>query len=136
MKVFIDTNILFSAILFPGRIPDLALQKALSFPYVVYTSNYVINELEKKFILKFPEKKDSLYKFIKIYRLNSVLVEELNYSLKEEEVLRDIKDKPILRAAIYSKCDILLTGDKDFLDANILYPKVMNSLQFLNFNKF
>ena len=27
MKVFLDTNILFSAILFPGSIPDKALQK-------------------------------------------------------------------------------------------------------------
>ncbi len=27
MKVFLDTNILFSAILFPNSIPDKALQK-------------------------------------------------------------------------------------------------------------
>lgn len=30
MKVFIDTNIFFSAILFPNSIPDKALQKSIS----------------------------------------------------------------------------------------------------------
>lgn len=33
-----------------------------------------------------------------------------------------VNDRPILRAAIYANADILLTGDKDFLDpvCNIL----------------
>ena len=31
-----------------------------------------------------------------------------------EKQIRDIKDRPILRAAIHANVDILLTGDKDF----------------------
>ena len=33
--------------------------------------------------------------------------------------IRDINDRPILRAAIEAKTDILLTGDKDFLDSGV-----------------
>ena len=45
MFVFLDTNILFSAILFPGSTPDKALQKALSYPYKAVTCDYVLEEL-------------------------------------------------------------------------------------------
>lgn len=31
-----------------------------------------------------------------------------------EDKIRDVNDRPILRAAIHAKADILLTGDKDF----------------------
>ena len=43
MRVFLDTNIIFSAILFPGSVPDKALQKALQPPYIVVTSDYVLD---------------------------------------------------------------------------------------------
>ena len=36
-----------------------------------------------------------------------------------EKQIRDINDRPILRAAIEAKADILLTGDKDFLDSGV-----------------
>ena len=32
-----------------------------------------------------------------------------------ETQIRDVNDRPILRAAIEAKADVLLTGDKDFL---------------------
>lgn len=46
MRVFLDTNIIFSAILFPNSIPDKAFQKALSFPNVAITCDYVLEELQ------------------------------------------------------------------------------------------
>ena len=33
---------------------------------------------------------------------------------ESETQIRDVKDRPILRAAIEAKADVLLTGDKDF----------------------
>ena len=49
----------------------------------------------------------------------------------EEEMLRDIKDKPVLRAAIESGADILITGDKDFLESGIEHPQILTSTKFL-----
>ena len=36
-----------------------------------------------------------------------------------ETQIRDVDDRPILRAAIEAKADVLLTGDKDFLESGV-----------------
>ena len=48
----------------------------------------------------------------------------------ELQKVRDEKDRPILLAALYSGADIILTGDKDLLDADIDYPKIMSPSEF------
>ena len=48
-----------------------------------------------------------------------------------EENIRDVKDRPILRAAINAKADILLTGDKDFLESGLQYPKIVTASDFV-----
>ena len=49
-----------------------------------------------------------------------------------EKQIRDINDRPILRAAIEAKADILLTGDKDFLDSGVKNPMILTPAEFLN----
>ena len=46
--------------------------------------------------------------------------------------IRDVNDRPILRAAINAKADILLTGDKDFLESGLENPVIMTPVGFLN----
>ena len=48
-----------------------------------------------------------------------------------EKQIRDIKDRPILRAAIHANVDILLTGDKDFLESGIKTPLILTPAEFL-----
>jgi predicted nucleic acid-binding protein len=48
-----------------------------------------------------------------------------------EKEIRDVKDRPILRAAINAGVDILLTGDKDFLESTITRPKIITAAHFL-----
>ena len=50
-----------------------------------------------------------------------------------ESQIRDINDRPILRAAIMAKADILLTGDKDFLESSIKHPKILTPAEFLEY---
>lgn len=40
--------------------------------------------------------------------------------------MRDEKNIPVLSDAIYNKVDIILTGDKDFLEANLTNPLVFS----------
>ena len=40
-------------------------------------------------------------------------------------------DRPILRAAIYANADVILTGDKDFLEADISRPQILTAAEFL-----
>ena len=49
-----------------------------------------------------------------------------------EKQVRDVNDRPILRAAIHAKADIILTGDKDLLEANLKHPVSCTPAQFLN----
>ena len=53
--------------------------------------------------------------------------------LTEETQIRDAKDRPILRAAIKAKADVLLTGDKDFLESGVENPAIMTPSEFLRF---
>ena len=45
--------------------------------------------------------------------------------MEEERLIRDIMDRPILRSAVVSDVDIILTGDKDFLESGIEHPRMM-----------
>ena len=51
---------------------------------------------------------------------------------ENEGKIRDVKDKPIFRAAVNAGADIILTGDKDFLEADIDHPMACTPADFLN----
>jgi len=51
---------------------------------------------------------------------------------ESETQIRDVKDRPILRAAIEAKADVLLTGDKDFLESGVKKPAIMTPAEFLD----
>ena len=131
MKIFLDTNILFSAILFPVSIPSMALIKALSYPNTCITCDYVLDELKRTFSKKFPNKIDALNRFYSEFVLCIDIVKVNETIYEEESLIRDDKDHPVLRAAIYSKADILITGDKDFLESNIKKPMILTAREFL-----
>ena len=40
--------------------------------------------------------------------------------------IRDEKDIPVLSDAIFQKADIILSGDKDFLEAGLEHPQVFS----------
>lgn len=45
--------------------------------------------------------------------------------------VRDVNDRSILRAALNVKADILLTGDKDFLESGLEKSKIMTAIDFV-----
>ena len=45
--------------------------------------------------------------------------------------IRDVMDRPILRAALNANADVLLTGDKDFLESGLSHPRIMTATEFL-----
>ena len=130
MRVFLDTNVLFSAILFPGSMPDLVLKKALSLPHKAITCDYVLDELRRTFTRKFPDKASKLDTFLFMFMFSIEVVKASHDTNDDTLNIRDSHDKPVLRAAIASKCDILLTGDKDFLESGIKTPKILKPKDF------
>lgn len=51
--------------------------------------------------------------------------------IPDEEKIRDLADRPILRAAKAAGADVLLTGDKDFLESGVTDPRIMTAAEFL-----
>lgn len=130
-KVLIDTNILISAALSNKGTPYRAYMKAVSFPYRGVICDQNIDELRTVFNRKFPAKLQLLDSFL-AYALPALhLIETPIDETEQESVIRDVKDRPILRAAVSADVDILLTGDKDFLEAVIEKPVTMTAAEFL-----
>lgn len=131
MIVFIDTNILVSAVLYPGSVSSKAYNKAVNEPYQAIVCEQNINELIRVFNRKFPSKRDRLTEFLSVVITMLTVVPTPDSETEEEDLVRDIADRPILRSAIKAGADILLTGDKDFLESGIENPKILTPVQFL-----
>lgn len=131
MKIMLDTNILISAVLFPDGTAARAYKKANMPPFEPIVCDYIVEELKRKFTQKFPDRISALKSFLSTARLRIVVVPTLETQKPEERLIRDVKDRQILRAAISSNADLLLTGDKDFLEASIENPQIVSVAQFL-----
>jgi putative PIN family toxin of toxin-antitoxin system len=131
MRVLIDTNILISAALNPNGTPYKAFQKAVTYPNKGIICDQNIEELRRIFNRKFPQKISLLEHFLSIAFLTLEVVPTPVEVMAEEDYIRDIADRPILRAALVAKADVLLTGDKDFLESGITNPKIMTAAEFV-----
>lgn len=125
MRILIDTNILFSALVFPHSRPAAALLHVANHHEMVLCDRN-ITELRDILQRKAP----------RFLPDAEVLLAELAYELipavdHAEKLIRDAKDQPILNAAIVSDVDVILTGDKDFLSLDMDHPKCMTVAQFL-----
>lgn len=119
MRVLIDTNILISAFIFQGR-PRSLVFRLLEERHEVLVTSYIDSEFYRKLNQKWPQTADVIYSNYK----------QLPFSFRESTSkrlgsLRDAKDIPVLSDALVYDVDIILTGDRDFLDAGLEYPKVM-----------
>jgi putative PIN family toxin of toxin-antitoxin system len=134
MKRLIDTNILVSAALFPNSVPALAYVKAVTPPGKAVVCDYSLEELRRVFNEKFPNRIQDYERFVSML----VLSVEIIFTPPDQEGhpsesrIRDVKDRPILRAALAAGADILITGDKDFLESGITKPVIMTAAKFLH----
>ena len=128
MRVMVDTNILFSAIIFPkGQAANAFTHCLLNHELVI--STYDINELKQVIKKKKPEKLSAIDDFFE------KLSFELAYTSDNIETelfsIRDPKDYPVLYTAIIENVDILISGDKDFKDTDVTHPEILTPQEFL-----
>ena len=131
MRVLIDTNVLISAALSAGGTPFQAYIKAASYPNRGLICEQNVDEMKRIFNKKFPDRLTSLDKFLSRALLTLELVPIPTNENESEVLIRDVKDRPILRAAIDARADVLLTGDKDFLESGVKELKIMTPAEFL-----
>jgi putative PIN family toxin of toxin-antitoxin system len=129
----LDTNILVSAALFPQSVSAAAYMRAVLPPYKCLVCVHVLEELRRVFAQKFPHRMEALEYFISAMAssVEVVAVPPEEARAESESLIRDIKDRPILRAALAAQAEILISGDKDFLEAPLERPKVLSAAAFL-----
>ena len=132
MKILIDTNILISAALNPNGTPFKAYIKAVSYPNKGIICEQNIDELRRIFNRKFPSKMQALDEFLALSLSALEIVPIPENEIEIENKIRDVMDRPILRAALNAKVDAILTGDKDFLESGIEYPQILTASDLLN----
>ena len=132
MRVLIDTNILISAALSSKGTPYQAFIKAVTYPNHGMVCEQNIDELRRIFNRKFPQKIHALETFLSLALMTLELVPTPVEEHVSESKVRDVNDRLILRAAIHAKADILLTGDKDFLESGLATPQILTAADFVN----
>ena len=90
-----------------------------------------IDELRRVYNRKFPHKIQVLERFLTIALTILEVVSTPAIKVSDEELIRDTSDRPILRAAIAAKADVLVTGDRDFLESGVTNPKIVTAAEFL-----
>ena len=124
----LDTNVLISALLFPGAKMD-AMMNSIFTQHQLVLSSYVVDELKSVVRRKYPKKESTIEKLLMTMSFEYVYTpSEIESGLFD---IRDIKDYPVLYTAIIEDVDILITGDKDFADIDIEKPEIMNPTEFM-----
>ena len=112
MRIVCDTNILISAIAFPGGLPERILRAAISGTFMNCVSPDILTEftrvLEKK--LRF-----SIIETDQPVRLISAVSTIVYPETRLEIVKDDETDNRILECAVAARAEYLVTGDKRHL---------------------
>ena len=130
-RVMIDTNIIISAVLFPGGTAHQAFIKAVSPPYEPVISDYVLQETNRKIHEKSPHKINAFHQFLSLISLAFPTVPTPALIYPAETQVRDPKDRPVLRSALAYQADYLLTGDKDLLESGLITPVIISPSRLL-----
>jgi len=111
VKVVFDTNILVSALVFPGGRGEAALRRIVEEQDQLVISKPILGELLGILGRKFARDAEELAHA-------AVFLSELGIVVKPRQRLRVVKDDPdnrILECAIAGRADAIVTGDKALL---------------------
>ena len=123
LRVVLDTNILVSAIAYPGSIPGRIFSAWQRGQLDVVLSRYILDEMERV-LPRFAQVKLSasgIRDLADSFMFRAEMVEPVAV---REASLRDEADAPILGTLLSAKADYLITGDKDLLALSERYPIV------------
>ncbi|MBM4249461.1 MAG: putative toxin-antitoxin system toxin component, PIN family [Euryarchaeota archaeon] len=114
MRVFIDSNILISALVFDRNELDV-LTHVLRKGHQLVTSNHIHEEVFRVMLEKLPEHAKLVDEFIRISGMEIVPGAKYLNMLDQFDIVRDRKDRHVLAAAVAAKCEMIITGDNDLL---------------------
>ena len=129
MRIMIDTNVFISIVVFKSKMLGKMLTDICE-EHTLVLSSYILEELTNVIKSKFPEKAAAMDG---IFFNMPFETEYTPHILPKHDFfkIRDPKDEKIIYSAITADVDILITGDKDFLDIEITRPRILTPSDFL-----
>jgi putative PIN family toxin of toxin-antitoxin system len=124
MRVMADTNIFISALLFPASVPAKVLLH-IAKRHELVLCDHIIAEIRDVVSRKRPDLSGAV----------DVLLARLSYELavaphEPGPRIGDPKDQPILNAALMARVEVIVSGDKHFLELDLDRPKTMSPAEF------
>lgn len=107
-----DTNVLISALLFPGGAPDKLFQRILAGRLRHATSPDILTELTRVLERKFSHLADQVPAVLQLVRDVSQLVYP---ALRLQVIINDPTDNRILECALAAHAQFVVTGDRKHL---------------------
>jgi len=123
MRVMIDTNVIVSAIYNPKSKPAGVIHHVCE-KHELVLCDYIIAECYDVIMRKFPQHTPVFDKLL------ATLGYELVAAPREGLEMRDPKDSPILNAAIIADVDVIVSGDKHFLELDIEHPQILSPTSY------
>ena len=111
MRVFLDTNVLVSAVATRGLCADVLREVLISHQLIV--SAKLFKELDRVLSKKLNIPSDLILEFIEMLRQDSHFSAPVDMP---DVNIQDKDDMAILSAALNGKVDIFITGDNELLD--------------------
>lgn len=133
-KIFIDTNILISAIVFDKKELELIIRSVSEGDHLVI-SEHILEETTRVFMDKFPEYLEAFEKFIEVSDIEIIKRRVYMNKIKKYSDIRDKYDAHVIACADASNCKFIISGDKDILSYKHRNIKIMNATNFIKYLK-
>lgn len=129
MRVMLDTNILYSAFVFPNSVSNRLL-RSIADNYPILLSTATLAEMTAVVLRKEPGLLTGIDTFLMTFPYETIYTPA---EITETELfkIRDPKDYKILYSAIIGMADVFVTGDKDFMEVQIDFPEICTPRDFI-----
>ena len=135
MRIFFDANILISAIVFDGNELE-AILKSTDAGHTIVISDHIEEEVFRVMLEKFPEHSKLFHEFIAMASFEVVPREIYINNLEHYNIVRDKHDRHVLACADLTKCNIIVSGDKDLYELKLFNNiKILKSADYLKMLK-
>ena len=114
MRLFLDSNVLVSGIVFSGT-ERWILLATFRGEHTFVISQDVQREVLEVIQQKFPRRREEAKEVLALLRVEIVPGGAYERHSRDFPGLRDPKDAHVLAAAIVSRCDAVVTGDRDLV---------------------